>query len=206
LTFLPSLLEEMVMSYRLPSDEESAKGTQDWPHAPPHRLGAAGVYFLTARARSQRHLLYDDTMKDWFMEHLMELANEFEWRLEAWAILSNHYHLIGHSPRGEEDGESLGTMVRKLHSLATKELNRRDGKPGRTRLWQNFRESHLTYQRSYLARLHYVHQNAVHHGLVKQGSDWKWGSARAFKQAVTPAWIKTITSFQYDQIAREDGE
>jgi putative transposase len=196
----------MVMRDPLPSDQESAKGTQDWPHAPPHRLGTAGIYFVTARARDQRHLLSSDTMKDWFLQCLLELANDFGWRLEAWAVLSNHYHLIGHSPEEARNAESLGPMVQKLHSLTTKELNRREGTPGRTRLWQNFRETHLTFQRSYLARLHYVHQNAVHHGLVTRGSDWKWCSARAFKEAVSPAWVKTISSFKYDQIAQEDGE
>ena len=97
-------------------------------------------------------------------------------------------------------------MIKKLHSLTTKELNRRDDKAGRTRLWQNFRETHLTLQHGYLARLHYVHQNAVHHGLVRQGSDWKWCSAKSFKNEVSNAWVKTITSFAYDEIARADGE
>jgi len=142
-------------------------------------------------------------MKDWFQDSLMTLAKEFGWTLEAWAVLSNHYHLIGHSPP-QAGGNSLREMARKLHSLTTKEVNRRENRPGRTRLWQNFRETHLTHQRSYLARLHYVHQNAVHHKPVAVGSDWKWCSARAFKEAVTPAWLKTITSFKYDEIARKD--
>ena len=110
-------------------------------------------------------------MKDWFQGSLFALSEEFGWTLEAWAILSNHYHFIGHSPDLQDSAESLRAMVRKLHSLTTKELNRRDNKPGRTRLWHNFRETHITHQRSYLARLHYVHQNAVHHKLVAVGSD-----------------------------------
>ena len=188
----------------LPADDDCAKGTRDWPHAPPHRLAEAGVYFLTARTAEQRHLLAADDMKDWFQALLFELTAEFAWTLEAWAVLSNHYHFTAHSPAG--GAESLGAMVQKLHSLTTKELNRRENQPGRTRLWQNFRETHLTFQCSYLARLHYVHQNAVHHGLVRVGSDWKWCSARAFKEAVTPAWVKTIASFKYDEIAKDDGD
>lgn len=143
-------------------------------------------------------------MKDWFQDQLFQLTEDFGWKLEAWAILSNHYHLIGHSPGA--NGESLAVWVRKLHSLATKEMNRRDGTPGRRRLWQNFRETHLTHQRSYLARLHYVHQNAVHHRLARAGSDWKWCSAAALKKAVSPAWLKTITSFAYGEIAEKDGD
>ncbi len=191
----------------LPSDDDSAKGSRDWPHAPPHRLGIAGVYFLTARAAQQRHLLDSNEMKDWFQDCIFSLCEEFGWKLEAWAVLSNHYHLIAHSPlQSEGAAGTLRKMVQKLHSLTTKELNRRQNLPGRSRLWQNYRETHLTHQRSYLARLHYVHQNAVHHGLVRVGSDWKWCSAHAFKQAVSPAWLKTITSFKFDEIAAKDGE
>ena len=122
---------------------DCAKGTRDWPHAPPHRLLSAGVYFLTARTAERRDLLASDEMKDWFQEKLLELAQEFGWTLEAWAIFSNHYHLIAHSPPESGGGASLGELVRKLHSLTTKELNRRDNKPCRSRLWQNFRETHL---------------------------------------------------------------
>jgi putative transposase len=188
----------------LPDDEKCAKGTQHWPHAPPHRLSLGGVYFVTARSAGGRHLLADDDMKDWFQETLFTITQEFGWTLEAWAILSNHYHIIGHSPKGPDGAESLRQMIRKLHSLTTQQLNYRENQPGRTRLWQNFRETCLTHQRSYLARLHYVHQNAVHHKLVALGSDWKWCSAAEFKKAVTPAWLKTITSFRYDEIAEKD--
>jgi putative transposase len=192
------------MLEELPSDEDSALGTRDWPHAPQHRLTEAGVYFVTARAAGRRHLFHTPARRDWFQETLFRLMEEKAWQLEAWAVLSNHYHLIGHSPDGT--AETLGPLLQKLHSLATKEVNRLDGTPGRTRLWQNFRETHLTFQRSYLARLNYVHQNAAHHGLVKVGSEWPWCSAAAFKRAATPAWVKTIARIAYDEIAREDGE
>ena len=191
---------------QLPDSEETAKGTLDWPHAPPHRLSEAGVYFLTARARDQNHILAADDMKDWFEAKLFEMTAELGWQLEAWCVLSNHYHFVAHSPVGVESAESLSAMIQKLHSLTTKELNQRDRRPGRTRLWHNFRETHLTFQRSYLARLNYVHQNAAHHGLVRVGSDWKWCSAKQFKESFTQAWLKTIASFKYDQIAAEDGE
>ncbi|MBK1814239.1 hypothetical protein JIN84_01280 [Luteolibacter yonseiensis] len=170
-------------------------------------MESAGVYFVTARAANQQDLLADDEMKDWFLDKLLSLSGEAGWKLEAWAVLANHYHFIGHSPSTADGaGKSLGLLIRKLHALATMELNRREGTHGRTRLWQNYRETLLTHQRSYLARLHYVHQNAVHHKLVTVGSDWKWCSAADFKKAVSPAWLKTIASFRYDEIAAKDGE
>ena len=126
----------------------------------------------------------------------------------AWFVVQE---VVPAQYRAELEAAGRGTskgraMIRKLHSAATKELNIRDGTPGRTRLWQNYRETHLTHQHSYLARLHYVHQNAVHHGLVRVGSDWPWCSAGSFKRAVSPAWLKTITRFPFDEIAEKDGD
>jgi putative transposase len=187
----------------LPTSEQSAMGSRDWPHAPPHRLQSAGIYFVTARTRHGADVLKSDELLDFFQQTLRSVAADFGWRLEAWAIFSNHYHLIAHSPAG--DGSSLSKMIQKLHSLASKEINRHQILPMK-RLWQNYRETLLTYQKSYLARLNYVHQNAVHHRLVKRASDWKWCSAAEFKKSVTPAWVKTIVSFSYDEIAKADGE
>jgi putative transposase len=146
-------------------------------------------------------------LRDWFQQTLFYLAKHYGWTLEAWAILSNHYHLVAHSPALSQGGpSSLSVFIQHLHSAATREFNRRDGTRGRSRLWHNFRETHLTLQRGYLARLNYVHQNAVHHGLVTNASQWKWCSASSFKDAVTPAWLRTVMSFKFDQIAMDDGD
>ena len=161
---------------------------------------------VTARAANATHLLSDDDMKDWFQQTLHGIADEFGWKMEAWAVLSNHYHIIAHIGEGVGTAESLTTGIRKLHSLTTKELNNQHGTPGRSRLWHNFRETHLTLQRGYLARLNYVHRNAVHHGIVRLATDYKWCSARMFKKAVSPAWLATVASFKYDEIAAKDGE
>lgn len=161
---------------------------------------------ITARTTKAAHLLSDDKMKDWFQQTLLGIADEFGWKMEAWAVLSNHYHFIAHIGKGEKNAESLTSGIRKLHSLTTKELNQKDGTPGRTRLWQNFRDTHLTLQRGYLARLSYVHRNAVHHGVVRLATDYKWCSAREFKNTVSPAWLATVGSFKFDEIAAKDGE
>ena len=159
----------------LPNDDDCRAGTQSWPHAPPHRLATAGVYFVTSRAMNEKHLLHTPERRGWMQTTLLKLAKEFGWTLEAWAVLSNHFHIVAHSPDG--DASSLPSFLRKLHSLATKECNRLDNTPGRTRLWHNYRETHLDLPHGYMARLNYVHQNAVHHRLVSKASEWPWCSA-----------------------------
>ena len=65
----------------------------------------------------------------------------------------------------EENAESLPRMLGLLHEKTAKWINELDKTPGR-QVWHNFRETRLTYEKSYLARLNYTHQNAVKHKLV----------------------------------------
>jgi putative transposase len=58
----------------------------------------------------------------------------------------------------------------------------------------------LTYQRSYLARLNYVHQNAVKHGLVPVANQYPWCSAAWFEREASPAMVKAIYRFKVDQV------
>jgi putative transposase len=66
--------------------------------------------------------------------------------------------------RGERQATHLDTYLSHLHANTARDLNKSDQTEGR-QVWYNFWETRLTYERSYLARLNYVHKNAV-----KQGS------------------------------------
>jgi putative transposase len=58
----------------------------------------------------------------------------------------------------------------------------------------------LTFEKSYLARLNYVHQNAVKHGLVRIANQYPWCSAAWFERTATPAQVETIYSFKTDKV------
>jgi len=125
--------------------------------------------------------------------------------LEAWAILSNHYHFVAHSPPDQDDAQSLRAWLKHLHADISREMNRRDGVQGR-KMWHNYRETHLTYERSYFARLAYTHFNPVHHGLVIDAAKYLWCSAREFAEHSPASRMATLKTFAFTEIAREDGE
>lgn len=156
-----------------PDDQESIQGTCDWPHSPPHRLAASGVFFVTARRLKQVRHFYSTERLDFVRDKLLAFALHYGWKLEAWAILANHYHFVAHSPEPERSAESLGRSLRHFHGDITRFINRADGVEGRA-LWRYYREAHLTLQRGYLARLNYTHNNAVHHRLVGRARDYEW--------------------------------
>ena len=130
---------------------------------------------------------------------LLKVAEEFGWALEAWAVFSNHYHFVGHSSPGEGGATGLSRMLSSLHVKTAKWVNRLDKTPGR-QVWHNFRETRLTYQRSHLPRLNYVHQNPVKHGLVPVANLYPWCSAAWFERTAMPAQVRTIYSFPTDRL------
>ena len=71
-------------------------------------------------------------------------------------------------------------------------------------VWFNFRETRLTYQKSYLARLNYVHQNPVKHRLVPVANQYPWCSAAWFERTASTAMAKSIYRFKTDSVSVED--
>jgi putative transposase len=82
-------------------------------------------------------------------------------------------------------------------------LNQYDDTPAR-KVWHNYWESRLTFQASYLARLQYVHQNAVKHRLVTTASLYPWCSAGWLEYTVSPATVKALARFQTDKVQVDD--
>ena len=110
--------------------------------------------------------------------------------------MSNHYHFVAVTP---DEPKSLRDLVAKLHAQTARRLNEWDRTPGR-RVWYQFYDSHITYERSYFARLKYVHENPVHHGLIAAASNYRWCSAAWFEREAGSAFQKTIASFRIDQV------
>ena len=168
----------------------------NWPHAPPHRLTEAGAYMVTAGTFQKVHMLAQAQRLDFFLRLLLSCAPEFGWSLHAWAILSNHYHFVASSPQAPA---SLKNMVSKLHTLSAREFNLQDGTPGR-KVWFQYFDTHITYPESYFARLKYVHENPVHHGVVTRAANYRWCSASWFERTADAAFRKTVQGFKTDRI------
>jgi putative transposase len=124
-------------------------------------------------------------------DRLLGLAARYGWQVQAWAIFSSHYHLVAVSP---QDASTLRRFIGHFHSETARWVNVLDDSPGR-RVWFNYWDTHITYQRSYLA-LRYVHENPVRHGLVPNAKRYRWCSAAWFEASADTAFVKTGVGIQ----------
>jgi putative transposase len=103
------------------------------------------------------------------------------WQLEVWAVFANHYHIV---VRGNPDSQNLSEFLHDLHGVSAHELHKLDDVTER-KVWFNFRDTKLTVQHRYLARLNYVH-----HKLVAVANQYPWCSAAWFERTASPAQRK----------------
>ncbi|WP_009960785.1 hypothetical protein [Verrucomicrobium spinosum] len=180
-----------------------------WPHAPPHHFDATSIFFVTASTYLKARLFHDSARLNLLQGALLDHASRFGWQLEAWAVFANHYHFIARPVSGGVTGTAAGKvgslreLLTQLHRTTATALNSLDQAPGR-KVWHNFWDKRLTFEKSYMARLNYVHQNPVKHGLVPVASQYPWCSAAWFERMAAPAWIKSVYAFKTDRLNIED--
>ena len=142
------------------------------------------LYHVMARGNARADLFLDDTDRQAFIDNLGRVCGRFHWRVWAWCLMSNHYHLLI-----ETLEPSLSQGMREVNGVYTQAFNRRHGRVGH--VLQGRYKAALVEKAGYLLELsRYVVLNPVRAGMVKSVSDWRWSSYRSIMgEAVIPDWL-----------------
>ncbi len=171
----------------------------NWPHSPPHRSIEPGTYMVTCGTYNKVPYFSKPDRFDYLTEKLFEHARRYEWELQAWSVMANHYHFIGFSRKSD----ALGDFISSLHTETARYVNSLDQMQNR-KVWYQYWDSHITYQKSYYARLKYVHNNPVYHGIVPVSENYTWCSAGWFNMHGESAFKRTVESFKIDGLKIPD--
>jgi len=169
---------------------------RDWPHSPVHRFDESGTYMVTAGTYRKQKFFSTPERLAFLHGHLLRFAGEFELQLQAWAVFSNHYHFVAIS-RG--DSRPVKRMISKLHTLTAAYVNRLDDAPGR-KVWFQYWDTWITFEPSFLARLNYVNDNAVHHRLVEDARQYPYCSAAWFERTAKEAFRESVAGLKTDRV------
>lgn len=158
------------------------------------------MYMVTGAIFHNQHYLRENSKKEIVLQTLFERSKLLGWNLEAWAILNNHYHFIAQAP---ENIGSLQKLIRQIHSITAIQINKWDNTANR-QVWCNYWDSCLTYEKSYLARLHYVHTNPVKHGLIENAFDYSYCSYRWFVEQSDASFKEQVLNQPIDRLSLID--
>ncbi|HQR44882.1 MAG TPA: transposase [Thermoanaerobaculia bacterium] len=153
----------------------------------PLRLEHPGaLWHVTSRGNERREIFRDDADRELFLGILGRVVSVFRWRLYAWVLMDNHYHLLLETPE-----PNLSRGMRQLNGLYTQRFNRRHGRDGH--LMQGRFKSILVEKEAHLLELcRYVVLNPVRAGSARSAREWRWSSYRATADLERPPeWLAT---------------
>ena len=162
----------------------------------PLRLEFPGaVYHLTARGDRRDDIFLDDADRQTFLDLLAKEIRQQRWRLYAYCLMSNHYHLLIETPEG-----NLVAGMRRLNGVYTQAFNRRHGRVGH--VLQGRYKSIVVDKDAYLLELaRYIVLNPLRANMVKRVEDWPWSSYPA-----TAGKTQAANWLEADWIVKQFGE
>lgn len=155
--------------------------------ARPLRLEFPGaLYHITSRGDRREDIYDDEDDRLLFYDVLNEVYERYNWRIHAFCLMSNHYHLIVETPDA-----NLSIGMRHLNGVYTQRFNAKQHRVGH--VFQGRYKAILVQKESYLLELsRYIVLNPVRARMVRSAKDWPWSSYRAtVGQDEIPKWLYT---------------
>ncbi|MBZ0202524.1 MAG: transposase [Ignavibacteria bacterium] len=147
---------------------------KQYKHNPPHLFLPDAKYFITASIYLRRKLLKSEDSKEKLLFYIRKSVDHFDWKLEEWVILDNHYHLMLESPGSPEDLPDLMANIHKYSAIWINKHVNNDSQD--SKVWHNYWDKCLTFEKSYYTRLNYIWYNPVKHRYVENAEEWNFGS------------------------------
>ena len=151
----------------------------------PLRVEFAGaIYHVTSRGDRREVIYDDDSDRTQWLETLAKVCSRFNWRVHAYCLMDNHYHLVLETIEG-----NLSKGMRQLNGVYTQYYNRRHDRAGH--VFQGRYKAILVDKEAYLLELsRYVVLNPVRAGMVNEVIDWPWSSYPAVVgRSPSPDWL-----------------
>jgi REP element-mobilizing transposase RayT len=130
------------------------------------------MYHVTSRGNN-RQVIFDDALRRLHIRNLGAIAEEFDWLVLAWAVLSNHYHLVLKiGEKGLSEGmQKLNLRLARASNARFDRINHCVGQP----FWSELIDTPEHFEASIL----YTLWNPARAGIGTHPADSDWSSFRA---------------------------
>jgi len=148
-----------------------------------------GCYHVINRGNYRQRIFKKKGAADAFERTLDEAAGRFAWRVHAYVVMGNHFHLaVELTEPNLSDGMKWlqGTWIRRFN-----EYRNWTGRP-----FQGRYKAIVTEPGHAFAQVcHYIHLNPVRARMVEaaKAAEYPWSSLRRFRLKTRPAWLEPAT-------------
>ena len=151
------------------------------------RLDVPGaLHHIMVRGINKADIFDDDQDRTRFIERLGDTVAEGQCTVYAWALMSNHVHILFKSGK-----QGISSIMRKLLTWYAQYYNRRHKRTGH--LFENRYKSILCDEDNYLlALVRYIHLNPLRAGIVKTSEElnrYPWSGHRTIIGKASYPWM-----------------
>ena len=143
--------------------------------ARPLRVEYEGAFYhVTSRGNEKKEVFSSSEDYEKFKSYLYEAREKFGYKLHAYVLMTNHFHLLIETPEG-----NLGRLMYFINGSYTGYYNRKNKRVGH--LFQGRYKAILVDRDSYLVELsRYMHLNPVRAGMVGKPEEYQYSSYRSY--------------------------
>ena len=141
----------------------------------PLRIEYPGAwYHVMNRGRRREEIFSTSKDYDIFLAVLKETVEMLNLKVSAYCLMSNHYHLLLHTPDG-----NISRCMRHINGVYTQRFNRIHQKDGQ--LFRGRYKAVVVDSDNYLLEvLRYIHKNPMRAGIVENVDDFIWSSHKGY--------------------------
>ncbi len=144
------------------------------------RVKSSGaVYHVIQRGNNQEYIFQEPRDKNYLLKQLRELKLGLGFKVYAYVIMDNHYHLMLQTL-----GAELNEVMQRLNSKYGSYYNACYERSGHV-FQGRYKSSIILDERYLFAVLRYIHQNPVRAGITGSVSEYHWSSDRVYRQNIT---------------------
>ena len=159
-------------------------------------------YHVMNRGLGSQIIYKNPTHGEIFLELLKDATELFGIEIHAYCLMSNHYHLLIKTPRG-----NLSRAMRHINGVYTQRFNRLENKEGP--LFRGRYKAILVDHESYLLQVsRYIHLNPVNAKLANLPDQYKWSSYIYYiNKKEKPDWLHIdlpLTTIEYKKFVEEE--
>jgi putative transposase len=145
---------------------------------------AGGVYHVTSRGLDGRPIVKEDSDRARWTELFGDVAGRRSWRVFAWTLMDNHFHLFLETPCAD-----LAAGMHDLNSGYATWFNRRHRRRGPL-LEGRYKGILVEREHHYWELTRYIHLNPVRARMTERPEDYQWGSCRHYcRPKGAPEWL-----------------
>lgn len=121
-----------------------------------------GIYHVMTRGINKTNIFNDDMDRKVFMKYLLEFKNEYDIKVLAYCLMSNHVHILL-----KDEHDNISNAMKSINIKYSQYFNKRYERCGH--LFQNRYKSEIVESLSYLVNvIDYIHYNPKKAGMVKR--------------------------------------